>query len=427
MERAYLALYRTHLKETHNHLLGKDPSARMLPSYTPPLAYWSAQEKDAFFHALTVHSRLRPDLIAQSIGPTKNTLDVCVYLDALHHASIRDLRDDTRAKHPISSEVSDKWLAFEGRNAELLIEAEDEWAETTVYRRRGAEIRKEKWSLRQLAKGNMRKAETDDEMEADAPLDTDVDVDLASSADDRRRQLREWASERQPWWKKEDALRSLSAVHLRVFDWMIRDDPVSNSLDQEEPAPKAGPSTQREISDSSHPQMPPAPSSSPLPATPSRPSVPRPVPNASDSKSEEHEPTLDDLSPASKRRQQKRLWARRKRAQLIGKSEAEVSLEIGRLKPGRKTNKKELAAKARAEREAAEATLNASLQQDEAGPSVPKAEGDVTIEDFHPRVGGATLPYATLAMFKQTGFDITVLRQHGLDLFNHATIGKVME
>lgn len=47
---------------------------------------FNAAEIDAFFHALSIHSRWRPDLIADSI-PGKSVLSICSYIDALDEAS----------------------------------------------------------------------------------------------------------------------------------------------------------------------------------------------------------------------------------------------------------------------------------------------------------------------------------------------------
>ena len=54
----------------------------------PSPSDWFPTEQDLFFHGIRVHSRLRPDLIAEGIG-TKNTVDVAAYIDALHDAAAR--------------------------------------------------------------------------------------------------------------------------------------------------------------------------------------------------------------------------------------------------------------------------------------------------------------------------------------------------
>ncbi|KAG8858919.1 hypothetical protein FRB96_004739 [Tulasnella sp. 330] len=51
----------------------------------PPGIVWTPEEKGLFFHALTRHSRFRPDLIASCIQ-TKSAVDVSLYLDALEAA-----------------------------------------------------------------------------------------------------------------------------------------------------------------------------------------------------------------------------------------------------------------------------------------------------------------------------------------------------
>jgi hypothetical protein len=68
-------------------------------------------EKALFFRALSVHFRLRPDLIAAGIG-TKSTADVAVYLSLLREGAAaatatgtiaRDQRPATPATHEVSA------------------------------------------------------------------------------------------------------------------------------------------------------------------------------------------------------------------------------------------------------------------------------------------------------------------------------------
>src|SRR5258708_9479179 len=77
-----------HISATRHHLTGapKPPEPPYPPSFHPPTGYWTSAEKAPFFRALTVYSRLRPDLIAASIG-TQSTADVAAYLSLLRYGS----------------------------------------------------------------------------------------------------------------------------------------------------------------------------------------------------------------------------------------------------------------------------------------------------------------------------------------------------
>ncbi|CAK5281742.1 unnamed protein product [Mycena citricolor] len=111
----YQQYYNDHLKSFRQHLKG-------VVSQSTPFAHWTADEIDLFFHSLAVHSRIRPDLIAESI-PSKSLSDVCAYLNALdtaaqahEHASRTDL--------PIAMSVSEAWVAFEEDHAAQLVRRE---------------------------------------------------------------------------------------------------------------------------------------------------------------------------------------------------------------------------------------------------------------------------------------------------------------
>lgn len=105
-----------------DHSIGLDPSLwgpSSLP-YTvlPPSTIWSPEEKHRFFHALSRHSRLRPDLIAQEIGGSKSIVEVCVYLDALDQAVAEDSRPSL--KFPLAVDVPVKIIRFEENQSRIL-------------------------------------------------------------------------------------------------------------------------------------------------------------------------------------------------------------------------------------------------------------------------------------------------------------------
>jgi hypothetical protein len=119
---SYAVSFREHQESVRRHLQGQlDVGQPLLASYLPPVSYWTSEEKDLFFHGLTIYSRLRPDLIAAHIK-TKNTLDVCVYLDCLQTVASRE-PDETTGGYMTepAMELSDDWIAQEDMLAESVI------------------------------------------------------------------------------------------------------------------------------------------------------------------------------------------------------------------------------------------------------------------------------------------------------------------
>lgn len=120
---SYVAQFRLHQNFVQAHLKGAEQS--LLPAFFPPSSYWTAQEKDLFFHGLAVYSRFRPDLIAESIK-TKTTFDVCLYLDILQTASSRmipsEVHGSFRSSLEPAMEVSNIWIQNEEQIAAALIQ-----------------------------------------------------------------------------------------------------------------------------------------------------------------------------------------------------------------------------------------------------------------------------------------------------------------
>lgn len=98
--------------------------------------HWSADERATFFHALGVHSRLRPDLVARDIR-TRNVIEVCVAIQhfdqlvrTLHRAERRmytsraERRHQTLARIPAARQIPDPLLACEEAHATALADAE---------------------------------------------------------------------------------------------------------------------------------------------------------------------------------------------------------------------------------------------------------------------------------------------------------------
>lgn len=114
---SYVDIFHKHQLSVQSHLKGRlNNDEPLLPSYLPPTSYWTAEEKDLFFHGLSIYSRLRPDLIAAHIN-TKNTIEVCLYLHCLQAAATenRDVISEETwmpINHP-AMELSEKWIRHE--------------------------------------------------------------------------------------------------------------------------------------------------------------------------------------------------------------------------------------------------------------------------------------------------------------------------
>ncbi|KAI0246289.1 hypothetical protein BJV78DRAFT_1356255 [Lactifluus subvellereus] len=157
-----------HISATRHHLAGAPeeppaPPPYYAPSFHPPTGHWTSAEKALFFRALTAHSRLRPDLIAASIGTTKSTADVAVYLALLRQAA-RDNPPNpnggggggggARDQHPAAHEVSAALVALEDKHAARLSAAEPALArETREATRREAERAGGEWAREDVLGG----------------------------------------------------------------------------------------------------------------------------------------------------------------------------------------------------------------------------------------------------------------------------------
>lgn len=137
----YLALFNRHLHQFQRHLTGVSHSYVSSPSIIGGIL-WTAAEKDAFFHALSVYSRFRPDLIAACVE-TKNEVEVLEYLALLEEGSLRPINSEEycREKLPSAREVSESWISWEEANAERLRLNEEVWTgiERNVSRGRALE------------------------------------------------------------------------------------------------------------------------------------------------------------------------------------------------------------------------------------------------------------------------------------------------
>ena len=276
------AHFDAHISATRHYFTGAPhpPEPPYAPSYHPPTGYWTAAEKALFFHALSTHSRFRPDLIASSIG-TKSLLDVMIYLALLQDGA----QDPTavrgaiaRDQFPAAHEVSAELVALEDAHAALPAHT-DETASTAA---RAEAVRTMRNSMR-VRKGEGGKGPARDRAGQQA----------------RREAFERWRAEQEGAWAREDSLARLDGIALQAMDRMLRVDEESAPVASTTSAlPVAGPST-------------------------SRPTVP----------GDDSEDALANLSPASRRRTYKRLYMRRKRAEARGDI---PQLNPTRLKTGRK-------------------------------------------------------------------------------------------
>jgi hypothetical protein len=270
-----------HISDTRHHFTGAPdpPEPPYAPSYHPPTGYWTSTEKARFFHALSTHSRFRPDLIASSIG-TKSQLDVIVYLDLLRSGSqeLTAIRGAiARDQLPAAYEVSDALVELEDAHAARLAATEPVRTDKSCAAARAEAQRAMRNSMR-VRKGEGAKGAERDRAGQQA----------------RREEFGKWCEEREGVWAREDLLGRLDDVALQALDRMLR-------VNEEGTPPDAGPSTNH------------------------------PVPTPGDDS--EDVDALANLSPASRRRAYKRVYMRRKRAEASG---GVAQLDPTRLKPGRK-------------------------------------------------------------------------------------------
>ncbi|KAK0195587.1 hypothetical protein F5146DRAFT_1026226 [Armillaria mellea] len=453
---------------THNSTLYIDQFRRHLsqlqadtddsePDYIPPTGYWTPSEKDIFFHALSVYSTLRPDLIAARL-PHKSVVDVCAYIDLLATASANDQNPVSRRDLDISMEVSGDWIRLEEVEGAHLNMHEGSW-DAGVQRKANQEL-----------------------------IDQE-ETRLFGDNTDQRHPLRDefdsWKSTLEASSAKLDALKCMTPKQLTVLDSILfRDDDiqysviiepavVTVSLEQSgsvQMVPPTLPETPTAvvvtgqtsdlvndpilIPESVAEQSPTATESSSVPPPLSSQTAPSPSPP-------NHEPTpdLSQLSPKSRRRLQKRLYMRRKRAEVNG---GEVVHNIGKLRPGRK--QKPMLPKKRKKTTAEEKLSNeyiqsgeeicddeeARMQLSEKDHATPTQERDVSCgpstqtlgntrcavevdtrvpeaEFHHRRASGKTEAAKFKQLLEERGVDATFLHQIDLGLLNVSPLGRLMK
>jgi hypothetical protein len=375
----YVLLFRSHLEQVSSHLRGQQRknNTNVPSTFITPTGYWTPDEKDEFFHALSIYSRWRPDLIAEHLD-NKSTLDVCTYLDHLEELSATPQHravSSFRAQHEFALEVPESWIKVEEELAAELIDQEVDW-----------EAEAAKVQLRQ----------TLDAVAAEAPSEME-----------RRQQAAEIKSAD----KIAAVLGRLDVHKLRALDRVWHESQGGEDIpDLPEDLVPQSPSDDRPTSLS--------------------PASPNPHAEAASLKSvppHEDEDTADlsCLSPVSRRRAQKRLHMRRKRAENAGKA---FNTSVVKLKPGRQ--KKELESRNRASKSDKDGV---SSTQQEATPSEGEDEEEDIVED-NSTITAKSRAHSSrrskynraLKTFKEYGIDGTYLDEDDLGLFELNAMGRLM-
>lgn len=478
----YIHSFTEHLAETRAHLAGSSDEPFRC-SYFPPTGWWTSEDKNRFFHALTIHSRLRPDLIAQEVG-TKTLADVCQFIDELEDAAHALCEKDERAQ---ADGLADDPECWEGRNcAPQAYEVSDEW------------VKKEEGMANVLAAGE-HIWEAKGREAARKALVKQERARLKAESADSKAELAQFKADKETEWGKEDALTRLDGARLRVLDRILRDNEERTSLEQARKAVAAKLSPTAEENGASaqpavepavvrdadpevdhtensgipidpellaldarstfqpskphqpsvqpsfpaflptplptpppHPFLPPlseAFAQTPPPQTSSRPQTPPPaVPNEPE---DLDAAALAALSPTSRRRYTKRMYMRRKRAEATGADV--VQTHVGRLKPGRKPKVVPLAPEL-ANADAGPSTWK-KRQRDEDDHAddedAPEEEQREEEEEGRPKKkpkqSGLTKEYRLRRELDEYGYDAAALQEADLGMFHFGTLGKLMQ
>jgi hypothetical protein len=201
-----------------------------------------------------------------------------------------------------------------------------------------------------------------------------------------------WHARKIAAWERDDLLGKLENMHLQVLDAMLRED---------EEAQK-GKSLSRE--------------------------------GSADVISQDLDTKVDmtALTPKSRRRYTKRLYMRRKRAQLRG--EDAVPVTLARMKPGRK--RKETAAQVVEETEKEDMLPSgqdigngSTMTPDHIEPDFEADDDDGNTGKAatkHINAGGKTRYQKVKSDFENAGINASYLSEHGMDFFHLGRLGKLI-
>ncbi|KAL1705275.1 hypothetical protein EV121DRAFT_290563 [Schizophyllum commune] len=357
---------------------------------------WTATERDAFFHGLAIYSRLRPDLIASCIS-TKTVSDVCAYLEALEEAAAHYPSPDAldrRRTAPLAMGMSESWLEWEETQATRLAAAEPDWEAYALNAQR---------------------------QDALAAYSSDT-------SDPAREAL-------QAQWKAEDVLHTLDTHKLRAISHILR----AHEAAGDDPARPATPTASNPITPNPTTPHPAGEDDAETSARGRSQSPSRP-------RSHSSTPSTRELSPKSRRRLQKRLYMRRKRAEKAGTEAIQDAglLKVGRPKkarPPRKRRRRGREGEDQDQEGAGEDQEGAGEDQDQDGREDADADGGGRSgqedgegeegkedEDYaHPHRGGTTAPYKARRLFEEVGITHAVLAEQRLDLFDGIGVARWLE
>lgn len=329
LDSIYLSDLLDSISAARDHLSGDDGTP-LSPSSLSPTTAWTAQEKTTFFRALSVHSRLRPDLISNEIK-TKSVQDVCNYLSVLQLATSQQETGvpypQRRQNLPIAMEVSPEWIAIEEEKAAGVTRQEQDWQREFATEQRHAEIK----LLKKVSRAQSHDVSSGQHKAALKKKIADADLRA----------------------QQEDFCGSLGPSELTAIGTILRGVTDSPGSSQIKPAVLHTPTLQHSAR---HVASLETVRTLPFPTTKGTDGISDNT-RAQGGSSEDGEPSslgvmtppdpsqkqdsvalLAGLSPASRRRHQKRLYMRRRRASISGVATIDDTLE--RLKPGRKKVKR---------------------------------------------------------------------------------------
>ncbi|KAH9485386.1 hypothetical protein JR316_0002294 [Psilocybe cubensis] len=396
-EHGYAKFFHLHRENIRAHLNGsQDSEEPLLPSFFPPASFWTASEKDLFFHGLSVFSRLRPDLIAEHIK-TKNTLDVCVYLDALHTASLQHSPEiPTRMSLDPAMEVSERWIEHEEIMAQELATSDRcSWS----FGAKGVDNNQNRAKCSCPNEPIRKSLPAGFELEANGYLNH-LDPTCLTVIESVIR-------EAEPEPENED-LQKFPPLEFATGSTLID----SASKDPASVASRAG----EQPSDSDdHDDVP----------------METQLPMLSDDVEKElYRQTL------LRRRLRKRLYMRRKRAEQTGRT---IIMEDGKLRPGRPRKRAKLS-NVRQKGQSKDGSIEGPDREHDDDEPLPmpealkeptqlsseEADADEDLINEKQGLGGATKPYRVKEFFQESNMDGQAFSRIDLNFFNLSTLGRLL-
>ncbi|KIY73035.1 hypothetical protein CYLTODRAFT_485756 [Cylindrobasidium torrendii FP15055 ss-10] len=418
---SYLALFRRHVQDFQNHLAGKDELGGISSSFVPPAGFWTPEEKDIFFHGLSVHSALRPDLIALAL-PMKTAADVSAYIDMLDVAAAETGTSVPRQDFEIAVETSENWINIENIEGAKLNAVEWEWDMEQKRQAYDTAIANERDLLENGGPTEPTMMARFDEWVEQCTRLWDREFALALLGDRQLRQLEAifdrcsarsvdphidgntpgisdvWDPNPLTWRPEELKRARLAAKHRNAPKLSLPPPPTAKSFE----------------GDILKAQQPPIPIDPMLLENTGPSSSTVPIPQAVSRIPEEDEDS-GNMSPRSRRRLQKRLHMRRRRAEKDG---VQASTTSKKLRPGRRpkggpppqSTQCEAAEDHRATRKKGLTDIDVALVDTEAEATPWSAERMAFLH----------------TVMQEQNLDVRALAEIDLDLFNLSAIGKLM-